>query len=67
VGAPEQVGRIQQMFTSGHPPPAHHPHWPLFASKAMASIVEMVDGLLKEHEPKRRGRPPKKPDKGDAA
>jgi hypothetical protein len=57
-GTPDQVERVRSTFTSSAPPPAHHPMWPLFAAEAIATLAELTDRLLKEHEPKRgRGRP----------
>lgn len=62
-GNPEQVERLRQTLDqAGTPPLANNPAWPIFAAEAMATVAELVDGLLAEREPKRgRGRPRKAP------
>lgn len=69
-GTPDQVARLRQSFEGSTPPSANTQRGVLFMAEALATMAEMVDGLLAEREPKRgRGRPPKKrhDEEGNAA
>lgn len=68
-GTPDQVERLRQSFQGEKPPAANTPQGVLFMAEALATMAELVDGLLAEREPKRgRGRPPKNtPEEGEAA
>lgn len=66
-GTPDQVARLRQSFEGATPPKANTPQGVLFMAEALATTTEMVEGLIKEREPKHAGGRPRKSrrDEGD--